>query len=589
MANHWRAAVVLTMLSALRSSRAFLPSAAGRAGRKLSARGGVVAVDCCTRSAATAACLRKARYSSSSEAWTERHGALQASSRGILTSATRLSAAAGAVNPVSRTSSTTLEEITTGQFSNLDLSKNTHAAISDVLGYANMTKVQEQSIPVCLTGVDVLAKAKTGTGKTVAFLIPAIERAAKRGSGKGVSALIISPTRELAQQIAVEAQQIMSFHRLKLMCSVGGVNVNRDLNQLNSGAPDIMVATPGRLLDLMENHGLGRGMRDLDTLIFDEADQLLEMGFRPAIENILRNLQASKASRQTLMFSATMPGDVQAIASIAMKPSYEVVDCVGQEENTHQHVPQKFAVVPMAEQIPRLLATILKAKEDPDHKIIVFFVAARIVQLHAELFAQMGVDVLETHSRKSQAARTRVAEAFRNGKGQIMFTSDVSARGMDYPDVSLVIQVGLPSDTNQYVHRLGRTARAGKGGSGLLVLAEAEKGFIREVGDLPLEEDERMDPGTMIEARQMVAGAVHRVDPVTVSKAYQAWLGFYKGALRRLRWTPGTLVSSANSWAMDVWGLASPPPLQARTIGKMGLRDVDGLVIDRTPVEPRGG
>ncbi|CAN0122636.1 unnamed protein product [Ectocarpus sp. 13 AM-2016] len=233
----------------------------------------------------------------------------------------------------------------------------------------------------------------------------------------------------------------MSFHRLKLMCSVGGVNVNRDLNQLNSGAPDIMVATPGRLLDLMENHGLGRGMRDLDTLIFDEADQLLEMGFRPAIENILRNLQASKASRQTLMFSATMPGDVQAIASIAMKPSYEVVDCVGEEENTHQHVPQKFAVVPMAEQIPRLLATILKAKEDPDHKIIVFFVAARI--LHAELFTQMGVDVLETHSRKSQAARTRVAEAFRNGKGQIMFTSDVSARGMDYPDVSLVIQVGV--------------------------------------------------------------------------------------------------------------------------------------------------
>ncbi|CAN0360439.1 unnamed protein product, partial [Scytosiphon promiscuus] len=190
-------------------------------------------------------------------------------------------------------------------------------------------------------GVDVLAKAKTGTGKTVAFLIPAIERAAKRGNGRGVSALIISPTRELAQQIAEEAQQIMSFHRLKLMCSVGGVNVNRDLNQLNSGAPDIMVATPGRLLDLLENHGLARDMNTLDSLIFDEADQLLEMGFRPAIENILRNLQPSKANRQTLMFSATMPSNVQAIASIAMKPSYEVVDCVGEEENTHEHVPQK--------------------------------------------------------------------------------------------------------------------------------------------------------------------------------------------------------------------------------------------------------
>eukprot|EP00752_Nemacystus_decipiens_P004212 g3849.t1 len=500
----------------------------------------------------------------------------------------RLSAV-DAVNPTSQTSSTTLEQITTGQFRDLHLSRNTYAAISDVMGYANMTKVQEQSIPVCLTGVDVLAKAKTGTGKTVAFLIPAIERAAARGNGKGVSALIISPTRELAQQIATEAQQIMSFHRLKLMCSVGGVNVNRDLNQLNSGAPDILVATPGRLLDLLENHGLARDMKSLDSLIFDEADQLLEMGFRPAIESILRNLKQSKVSRQTLMFSATMPGDVQAIASIAMKPSYEVVDCVGEEENTHEHVPQKFAIVPLAEQIPRLLATILKAREDPDHKIIVFFVAARIVQLHAELFTQMGVSVLETHSRKSQSARTRVAEAFRNGKGQIMFTSDVSARGMDYPDVSLVIQVGLPSDSNQYVHRLGRTARAGKGGSGLLVLTEAEKGFIREVRDLPLEEDDRMDPGTMVEARQMVAGAAHRVDPMTVSKAYQAWLGFYKGCLKRMRLSPEALVQEANFWATQVWGLGSPPPLKASTIGKMGLKGVAGLTIDKAPHAPGGG
>ncbi|CAM9593604.1 unnamed protein product [Choristocarpus tenellus] len=243
------------------------------------------------------------------------------------------------------TAETTLDQITSERFDYLPLSDNTRNAISEVLKYEFMTKVQAQSIPVCIEGGDVLAKAKTGTGKTLAFLIPAIERAARRGQKtKGVSGLIISPTHELAQQIATEAQQVMSFHGMRLQCVVGGVNINRDLKALSMGVPHILVATPGRLQDLLANHGLGPAMRNLDTLILDEGDQLLDMGFRAAIENIIRQLPVT-GDRQTLMFSATMPKDVQAIAQLAMKPDYSIVDCVGREDNTHTHVEQRWEFI----------------------------------------------------------------------------------------------------------------------------------------------------------------------------------------------------------------------------------------------------
>ncbi|CAM9176162.1 unnamed protein product, partial [Sphacelaria rigidula] len=383
------------------------------------------------------------------------------------------------INPTARTSSTTLDQITRSEFKDLEVSKQTHGALSDILGYKCMTKVQEQSIPVCLSGVDVLAKAKTGTGKTLAFLIPLVEKAAKNKS-RGISGIVISPTRELAQQIAAEAEQLMAFHKLRLMCAVGGVNINRDLNQLAKGTPHVLVATPGRLLDLLQNCKLGFDARDLHTLVFDEADHLLQMGFRNAIENILDNLP-SKSKRQTMMFSATMPADVTSIASFAMRPEYATIDCVGEETSTHENVPQTYAVVPFSDMMARLAAALSEEKKNPDHKVIVFFVAARVVQAYAELFNHMGYDVLETHSRKAQSQRTKVSQAFRQRKGVIMFSSDVSARGLDYPDVTLVVQVGMPADEAQYIHRLGRTARAGKGGSGLVLLSEAEKGFLNQV------------------------------------------------------------------------------------------------------------
>ncbi|CAM9673398.1 unnamed protein product, partial [Ascophyllum nodosum] len=491
----------------------------------------------------------------------------------------------GKANPNSRTSSTTMSQMTDARFADQPLCSPTKRALAEVLRYETMTKVQQGAIPPALAGNDLLAKAKTGTGKTLAFLLPAVEGVARtpRSRRQGISVLIVSPTRELAQQIADEAKQVLTFHDIGLLCVVGGTNIKADIRGFRANPPpDILVATPGRLNDHLENHGLAPSMQSLAFLVFDEADQLLEMGFRPAIEAIM-NYLPRRERRQTLLFSATMPTDVEQIARVALKDRYEFVDCVGREENTHQHVPQEFTVCTQENQVQEL-CQLLRDNMDADpqgHKIIVFFTTARLTQFYAELCNFMGFSVLEIHSRKSQGHRTKVTERFRNGRGLIMFTSDVSARGMDYPDVSAVLQVGLPSDKAQYIHRLGRTARAGKAGHGVLLLCEFESSFLSEVKDLPLQRRERLSEGQVTALTPAINAALDRMDYTSVVCAYQAWLGFYNGQLRRVRWTKDDLVAQANYWITTVCRQPEVPAIQAKTLGKMGLRGVRGIVEER--------
>ena len=234
-------------------------------------------------------------------------------------------------------------------------------------------------------------------------------------------------------------------------------------------------------------------------LIFDEADQLLEMGFRPAVLQILAALKPSAATRQTLLFSATLPKDVLGVAQFATRDA-ELVDTVGEDEQqTNAHVTQAVTITPIETQAAELLTLLRSLLRDPPFKIVVFFTTARLTQvqshfnlpsspqysplspprlplrfpqLYSEAFSLVGLPVLEMHSRRSQSQRTRVADQFRDGDNLIMFSSDVSARGMDYPDVTAVIQVGMPSERAQYIHRIGRTGRAGKAGGGYLLLTQ---------------------------------------------------------------------------------------------------------------------
>jgi len=322
----------------------------------------------------------------------------------------------------------------------------TKKAISSVLGYELMTKVQAQSCPVALTGVDVLAKAKTGTGKTISFLLPALEHAVAPPEDPGqIKVLCLSPTRELAQQIYKEAEQLARFHTgVKVQCVVGGTNIATDKRKLKDGAPPaILVGTPGRLNDLLENEGLAARLKGMRCLVFDEADQLLDMGFRPAINKMLSMLPPP-AKRQTLLFSATMPKNVESMAKLAMKDDFTFIDTVGEEESTHQHVPQSLVTCTTKTQMIELWKLVQQAKKDPNHKVIVFFTTARQTQVAAELFNAMGSETLEIHSRISQAARKRVSEQYRKQENVVLFSSDVSARGMDYPDVTHVFQVDSP-------------------------------------------------------------------------------------------------------------------------------------------------
>ena len=378
--------------------------------------------------------------------------------------------------------------------------------------------MQAQTLPVALEGKDLIAKARTGTGKTIGFLLPTIEKLAAAGAAPGrVRALAISPTRELASQIRQECEQLLSFHKPALSSHVvvGGTNIGSDVAALSSRPPSILVATPGRLNDLLYNYEerLPAGLfGSLEVLIFDEADQLLDMGFRPDVTRILNALRPTAASRQTLLFSRDDAVDVLEVARIATRAGATMVDTVGEEVSTASAVEQSATTTSLGAQPAELLALLGQLMTGDDYKVVVFFVTARLTQLYAELFNALGLRVLEMHSRKSQPQRTRVADEFRNGTQKVMFSSDVSARGVDYPDVTAVVQVGLPSDKAQYIHRLGRTARAGKSGGGYLLLTDFEAFFLGQLRDLPLKTRPPLDAAACgaLQPRLRAAFAVSR-------------------------------------------------------------------------------
>mgnify|MGYP003386685264 CR=1 FL=1 len=276
------------------------------------------------------------------------------------------------------------------------------------------------------------------------------------------------------------------------------------------------------------------------------ADQLLEMGFKPAIDAIMSFLPPVN-DRRTLLFSATVPPAVQQIVSRTLRKGYKFVDTVGEDaEQTHMHVPQQYVTVDFEYIIPAMAAALQKHTQTPGYKIIVFFVTARLAGFMADLFKLMNFNALEMHSRLSQSARTKTSEKFRTQSNVIMFSSDVSARGMDYPDVTFVMQVGT-TEKSQYIHRLGRTARAGKEGSGLLLLCNfEERNMLKELRELPIN---RMDPNELQlvhhhKSCQNVIDNVYRDQELVkaAEQAYQAWLGYYNGKLRVLGWSKGTVL-----------------------------------------------
>lgn len=370
-------------------------------------------------------------------------------------------------------------------FSSLELSEPTNKALAD-MGFTTMTPVQAKAIPPLLAGKDVLGAARTGSGKTLAFLIPAVEllHRMKFKPRNGTGIIIVSPTRELALQIFGVAKDLMAHHSQTFGIVIGGANRRAEAEKLEKGV-NLIVATPGRLLDHLENTK-GFVFRNLKALVIDEADRILEIGFEEEMKKIIKILPND--DRQSMLFSATQTTKVQDLARISLRPGPLHVD-VDKEEatSTVSTLSQGYVVCPSDRRF-LLLFTFLR--KNLKKKIIVFFSSCNSVKYHGELLNYIDVPVLDLHGKQKQQKRTNTFFEFINAESGILLCTDVAARGLDIPRVDWIVQFDPPDDPRDYIHRVGRTARAGKVGKSLMFLLESELGFLRYLKEakVPLNE-----------------------------------------------------------------------------------------------------
>ena len=333
-----------------------------------------------------------------------------------------------------------------------------HRSIEQNLATAGFTApspIQDQTIPLALAGKDVIGLANTGTGKTAAFLLPILNRLSKQRTISSV--LIMAPTRELAQQIDAEFKKFSINMKLYSALCVGGVNINGQIRQLKRG-PHIIIGTPGRLKDLM-NRGMIR-TDAMDTLVLDEADRMLDMGFINDIRAIISQLPSD--GRQTLCFSATMNDGVKAITRDFMNNPETVSVKVSE---TNDHIYQDVVHYDDESHKKEQLIEMLKTSEF--EKVIVFGETKHGVQRLSDTLEKQGIASNAIHGNKSQGQRTRALKAFKAGGATVLVATDVAARGLDIPDVSHVINFDTPQSYDDYVHRIGRTGRGGKSGTAL--------------------------------------------------------------------------------------------------------------------------
>jgi ATP-dependent RNA helicase MSS116, mitochondrial len=505
------------------------------------------------------------------------------------------------------------------------------STIVDQMGIHTMTDVQRLTINECLDGADVIAQAKTGTGKTIAFLMPIIQRILRdpnlesrsrnRASPDDIRALIISPTRELAEQIAVEAKKIVRGTAVKVQTAVGGSAKSYHLRLMQQEGCHILVGTPGRVKDILSDGYSGVKLDNIEAFVLDEADRLLDIGFAPDIEEIQSYMpRREQRARQTLMFSATVPKEVVALVRSTLRPDFKFVRTVAPNETpTHDRIPQQVTYLRGLEnQMPALLELAKRAieahKNDPANnlpfKAIVYMNSTSEVALANQVFKNLRAsgaeapqrnmfarhpldpcEIVEMHSKLTQQERTRNSSCFRNAKSAILLSSDVTARGMDFPNVSHVIQIGLPRSGEDYTHRLGRTGRAGKSGEGWLLLQQDEQLAFRRMlgrGEFKISPDDSLQtaqidmgqsaqlPAGVASLLQMVESGVKSTSPRVKNQAYISMIGALgQGSGRDKQ----TVVDLLNDLAKNGWGMQTPPPVSPSLVGKLGYNRTRGLNI----------
>ena len=353
-------------------------------------------------------------------------------------------------------------------FKAINLSELTLNGLRD-MGFQSMTPVQEKAIPLMLKMKDITVQAETGTGKTAAFAIPVIERIIKETVD--IQALVLCPTRELTIQVAEHFNLLLKYHEnIACMAIYGGQSMNAQLKTLKT-QPRIIVATPGRLLDHIKQGTVK--LRAVKTLILDEADKMLEMGFKDDIEAILH---ATKNREQTALFSATMPQEIVRLAHKHQKKP-EFLNLV-KKKVIEIKIDQKYFET-KAEQKIELIKRLLFAYR---LRSVMIFCNTRVqVDKLYYTLKDEGFSVANLHGDLKQNKRDAVMRKFREGEAQILIATDIAARGIDVDDIEAVINYNLPRDSEDYVHRIGRTARAGKSGYAFSVVTPLEVKFLREI------------------------------------------------------------------------------------------------------------
>lgn len=419
---------------------------------------------------------------------------------------------------------------------------------------------------------------------------------------------MISPTRELAEQIASEARKLTRNTGVVVQAAVGGTAKGMHLRQMREQGCHLLVGTPGRLNDLLSDPRSQVRAPSLSAFVLDEADRLLDAGFLPEITNIQHQLPSRRdIDRQTLLFSATVPDEIIKIVRETMKPDFKFVRTVQKgEQQTHERISQKqVSVRGFANFLPALLELCKRelARKDSTmpFKAIVYFGATAEVILAARTFGNLKTPgssvfqkhplhparVIEMHARLSQEQRTRAADTFRRAQSAIMFSSDVTARGMDFPNVTHVIQMGIPVNKDTYIHRVGRTGRGEKSGEGWLIMADFEAQEARHrLTNLPLVKDKSLEtaqvdmsqdaqlPEHVATSLTQIVDASRAIHQEQKSAAYVANLGLYQ-------WTPhkADLVDSLNDRAKYCWAMEEPPTVSRGLAAKLGLSRVQGLAI----------
>ncbi len=385
-------------------------------------------------------------------------------------------------------------------FSSLGLSAELLRAVAGQ-AYDKPTPIQNQAIPAILAGRDLMASAQTGTGKTAAFTLPLLQNLAAGGARGRVRALVLVPTRELAAQVADSVRTYGRYLPLRSAVVFGGVNINPQIKQLRQGV-DVLVATPGRLMDHLQRRTAD--LSRVQILVLDEADRMLDMGFLPAIERIIKQLPRT---RQTLLFSATFSEPIRKLAGRFLS-SPELIE-VARRNATAEAVTHSAYLVD-AERKRDLLAHLIESQGW--QQVLVFARTKRGADRLAQQLDKKGIEATAIHGNKSQGARTRALTDFRRLAVRALVATDVAARGLDIDALPHVVNFDLPHVPEDYVHRIGRTGRAGQMGTAISLVCREERGQFAAIKKLV-----KLDIPTMVvngfEPQRQTAGAARARNP----------------------------------------------------------------------------